>query len=117
MDKTTLSKYGWMVITIIIVSLLISAAPVLGERANDLWIARIETEHASDTVYLDANGGSVSLSEILVVYGKEYGYLPTPSYEGKTFVGWYMEPVGGEKITSQTVYNGETVHTLYAHWE
>ena len=106
-----------MVITIIIVTLLISVTPILGERVNDLWIDGIETEYASDTVYLDANGGSVSLSEILVVCGKEYGYLPTPSYEGKTFVGWYIEPVGGEQITSQTVYNGETVHTLYAHWE
>ena len=33
---------------------------------------------------------------------------------GYTFDGWYTEPVGGTKISTSTVFTGDT--TVYAHW-
>mgnify|MGYP002572560651 CR=1 FL=1 len=37
-----------------------------------------------------------------------------PTLEGYTFDGWYTEPVGGTKISTSTVFTGDT--TVYAHW-
>ncbi len=34
--------------------------------------------------------------------------------EGYTFDGWYTETVGGTKISTSTVFTGDT--TVYAHW-
>lgn len=39
---------------------------------------------------------------------------PTPTRTGYTFAGWYTAEVGGEEITLDTVFTGET--TIYAHW-
>lgn len=47
-------------------------------------------------------------------YGR-IGQLPTPTREGYTFVGWYTEVDGGEKVTAKTVT--EPIMFLYAHWE
>ena len=116
MDKTTLSKYGWIIITTIVIAIIITSIPVLSASINDSVIGSVEKSADTYVVKLDATGGSVNMDEILVVHGKEYGYLPTPSFDGWVFVGWYMEPEGGERITSQTVFNGTTGHTLYARW-
>ncbi len=40
------------------------------------------------TVTFDANGGTVPISTKTVVAGQNYGYLPTPTKEGYTFLGW-----------------------------
>ena len=37
-----------------------------------------------------------------------------PTMTGYTFDGWYAEPVGGTKISTSTVFTGDT--TVYAHW-
>ena len=34
--------------------------------------------------------------------------------EGYTFNGWYTEMVGGSKVSTSTVFAGDT--TIYAHW-
>ena len=41
------------------------------------------------TVTFDADGGTVPISSKNVVLGQSYGYLPTPTTEGYTFLGWY----------------------------
>ena len=42
----------------------------------------------SYTVTFDANGGTVGVSTKNVIVGQNYGYLPTPTKEGYTFLGW-----------------------------
>ena len=65
-------------------------------------------------VYFDANGGiCTSAAERTNDEGK-LGSLPGASMEGYTFDGWYTETVGGTKVTTSTVFTGDT--TVYAHW-
>ncbi len=46
----------------------------------------------------------------------KYGTLPTPSYSGYYFLGWYTKASGGSKVTASTVFRGKSNQTLYAHW-
>ena len=117
MDKNTLSKFGWIIITAIVVAIIITGSTVTGEMMTDSLIGNIEKNIVSYSVVLDPNGGTVAFNDLIVVPGKEYGYMPIPVLDGKLFDGWYTSPYGGEKITSQTVYNGSSNHTLYARWK
>ena len=66
-------------------------------------------------VYYNANGGSVEYR--IQGYDANEGVAPayTPTYGGRTFLGWYTSQVGGEKVTTLTkALSGDT---LYAHWE
>lgn len=49
-------------------------------------------------------------------YGEAIGDLPIPTRDGYTFLGWYTEPIGGEKIDSNTIVP-EIGATYYAHWK
>jgi uncharacterized repeat protein (TIGR02543 family) len=42
------------------------------------------------------------------------GFLPTPTRANYSFSGWFTDPVGGEKVDSNTTLTGNV--TLYAHW-
>lgn len=66
-------------------------------------------------VYYDANGGSVDTSKKLAVTGIALGELAEPTRSGYTFDGWYSSPVGGTKITEETIVTLE-FQTIYAHW-
>lgn len=72
------------------------------------------------TVTLDANGGSVSPSEIPVTYGSEYvsadGTFPTPTRQEYTFIGWYTQASGGTRVQEHNTVNIAGNHTLYAMW-
>ena len=76
-------------------------------------------------VYFDANGGefitagggSVKTKQSTVTYGSKYNSMPTPTRTGGyNFAGWYTEPTGGTKITSDTTVTTAKTHILYAHW-
>ena len=66
-------------------------------------------------VYYNANGGAVKYR--LQGYHVNEGVAPayTPTYDGRTFLGWFTEKTGGEKVTVLTAdLSGDT---LYARWE
>ena len=67
-------------------------------------------------VSFNANGGSVSSSSKSITFDSTYGSLPSPSYEGYVFTGWYTKPDGGSLIESSTTVASTSDHTLYAHW-
>lgn len=69
------------------------------------------------TVTFDANGGTVSPTSKTVTYNDWYGQLPTPTYTGHTFTGWYTEQTGGTQVTSGTIVTTASNHTLWAHWD
>ena len=75
------------------------------------WSEQVAQEY---TVTFDANGGSVSTVSATTTDGKLTS-LPTPTYDGYTFLGWYTEETGGEKVTTDTVFTKDT--TIYAHWQ
>lgn len=66
------------------------------------------------TVTFDANGGSVDPTSAVTVAGKLTS-LPTPTYDGYTFLGWYTQKDSGNKVTTETVFTADS--TIYAHWQ
>ena len=69
-------------------------------------------------ITLNANGGNVSPSSMVVYKGRTYTNLPTPTWTGHTFNGWYTTAASdGSKITNTTeVTTNSSTQTLYARW-
>lgn len=67
------------------------------------------------TLYFNANGGSVSPTSRSVGYGQAYGALPTPSWTGRIFQGWFTAASGGSQVSSGTTMGAGNA-TIYAHW-
>ena len=109
-------------------------APYLAEYVNPIIIASVQSTPAGATPYnpqdidtyhyfsitpaaylvtFDANGGVVSPASAQTDNYK-LASLPTPTYAGHNFVGWFTERTGGTQVTLDTVYGGNT--TIYAHW-
>ena len=64
---------------------------------------------------LDAAGGECSTVVVYTSTSGKLAALPeSPVMEGYTFNGWYTEMVGGSKVSTSTVFAGDT--TIYAHW-
>ncbi len=72
-------------------------------------------------VTLDPNGGALTgESRFREAYGEPYTALRSgdPTWQGKTFAGWYTARSGGQKITVFTkVAASARDQTLYAHWK
>ena len=76
-------------------------------------------DHSHEKSYYFINGvsqsgtfGEGALSSNL--NGKLSALPAQPTLDGYTFDGWYTETVGGTKVTTSTVFTGDT--TVYAHW-
>ena len=70
---------------------------------------------SANTVYFNANGGSVSPTSIQIYSGNAFGDLPIPTRTGYEFTGWYTQSSSGEKIEATDICNYGL--TLYAHWK
>ena len=68
------------------------------------------------TITLDANGGSVSPSNVVLFPGENYGNLPTPTRDGYTFKGWNGKNLFNlnvpESLPSDTNYDVATKRTF-----
>ena len=62
----------------------------------------------------NANGGTVSPAYKMVDYCAKYGTLPTPTWSGHTFNGWFTARTGGTQVTEATKCVGGA--TIYAQW-
>ena len=82
--------------------------------AKNLVLRFSKLEMQNVTVSFNANGGVVSPAAKFVTIGSAIGSLPTPTYDGYRFEGWYTSVVGGVKISTSTVVSGDV--TYYAHW-
>lgn len=67
-------------------------------------------------VEFNCNDGE-ELDNVLVLYGYKYGELPTPTREKYLFDGWFSDSKLTQKVTSDTVVDKLTMHTLYAKWK
>ena len=96
-----------LTLCLVLLSLLCAAVPAAFAAGNK--------EDTLYTIGLDACGG---VSSTVVVTTNLDGKLTTlpesPTMDGYTFNGWYTEPVGGSRITTATVFTGDT--TIYAQW-
>ncbi len=68
------------------------------------------------TVIFDTDGGVIDVDSINVSYGSEYGNLPVPKKANAEFIGWFTSPTGKNEITSESVVEATSSHTLYARW-
>jgi uncharacterized repeat protein (TIGR02543 family) len=69
------------------------------------------------TINLAGDGGAVSPSTMSFSVGSAALTLPTPSYAGYTFTGWYSAPTGGSLIgAAGATYSPSASLTLYAQW-
>ena len=50
-----------------------------------------------------------------MVYGANYGNLPTPTKSDYTFAGWYTTITGGTQVNNTTKMGNENI-TVFAHW-
>jgi len=77
------------------------------------WTAR------TYTVTLDYNEGSGKPASISVIYDSTYADLSSAvmSRTGYTFVGWYTQKSGGNKVLPTDKVQITAAQTLYAHWE
>ncbi len=66
------------------------------------------------TITFDAGGGSCYTKAKSIDKGTSYGTLPSASWSGKSFEGWYTSAEGGEKVENTTVFYENT--TLYARY-
>ena len=76
--------------------------------------ARITYLGTKKTVSFNANGGEVSETRRKVNAGYPIGELPTPTKDGKVFLGWYADANYTTRVDS--TYSVERSITLYAAW-
>ena len=88
-----------------------------GRLYADSNVQIIRTDAETYTVTFNANGGQTSTTSKKVTYGSMYGDLPTPTYSGYTFEGWYTSQTGGTRITSETPVTITQDQELYAQWK
>lgn len=100
------------VLTLCLVSLALLFAAVPAAFAVS---AAEEQEGGVYAIGLDAAGGECSTVVVYTSTSGKLAALPeSPVMEGYTFNGWYTEMVGGSKVSTSTVFAGDT--TIYAHW-
>ncbi len=91
-----------------------SGAIIENPDFDTLTYARIDEYTAiTYTVTFNPNGGKVEPESMATVGGK-LASLPTPTRSGYNFKGWFDEKTGGNKITTDTVFDKDT--TVYAQW-
>ena len=73
------------------------------------------TGQSTCTVYLNANGGSVSPSSLTCNNGGTLGALPTPTRDGYAFIGWFDGEDNGSQVSADTLAVPD--QTLYAMWQ
>lgn len=73
-------------------------------------------KHKHVNVSFNPNGGDSIHPKISVECEMPYGELPVPTKYGYDFAGWFTSGTGGFEITSASIVEEKTSHTLYAHW-
>ncbi len=100
--------------------------PVGGEAVDSTTLVTRRDDHtlyaqwsaqAGFLLTFDPNGGRISpyARERTAFPGDPYGELPTPTYRGYTFLGWFTGE--GEEVRPEDTFDAHADLTLYAHWE
>jgi len=74
-----------------------------------------QTHYGQWEIGFDAMGGIVSPEVGITRADGRLIYLPTPTKTGYTFEGWFTEAVGGNLITTATVFTSDNI--IFAQWE
>lgn len=84
------------------------------DASEDKQEARL-VKKTTHTITFDANGGVVNPASAETETDGTLSVLPTPMYDGFTFVGWFTAPEQGVKVDTKHQFTQDT--TIYAHWE
>ena len=68
----------------------------------------------SSTISFDGNGGTPSAASSVTSPVGKLAELPSATYDGHIFQGWFTETEGGTEITTSTVFKSDT--TVHAQW-
>lgn len=90
--------------------------PDLGETGTSVTLYAGWTVKVYDVTLDPGENGVVADTSYTVTFGSAYGYLPTPTKDGHTFIGWFTQPEGGEQITDAVLVETDVEHTLYAQY-
>jgi len=84
---------------------------------NFVYLTEEEYENMlnSHFVRFDANGGTVSMDNKLVMWNSTIGGLPIPTRANCTFLGWFRED--GTQVTENTIFNDLNDITVRAYWQ
>ena len=88
----------------------VKAVNALGSDTKELSITIAKAEF---TVTFDGNGVTPSVGSMTTT-NQKLSSLPSASRSSYSFDGWYTKKIGGTKITTDTLFTGNT--TVYAHW-
>ncbi len=93
---------------------IINSSTIVSVLVNQTLYAQWKASEYKVT--FDANGGTISDNQRVLVYGDNIGTLPEPKREYYRFDGWYTDKEGGMIIDENTVMDNAIDITLYAHW-
>ena len=77
-------------------------------------VAYLNDTSVSITVTFNPNGGTVSPVSKTFTSGNAIGELPTPTYAGYTFLGWYLDNTWATEVTASTTFDATT--SIIAKW-
>lgn len=84
------------------------------DTSEDKQEARL-VKKTTHTITFDANGGVVNPASAETEADGTLSVLPTPTYDGFTFVGWFTVLEQGVKVDTKHQFTQDV--TIYAHWE
>lgn len=87
------------------------AWPLVGNRRS---IAQWDLQ--TYLVLFDSNGGTLGVQSTYQYSERKFTLPPEPVQTGYKFAGWWTKPVGGLRVTGDTVFIEGVYRTLYAHW-
>ena len=105
-------------------SIHIQGKTLINRALNETKYGTVENVPSNEvqTVALTfySNGGTVDEVTRIAIVGELVGELPTPTWEGHDFLGWFTGP-GGEYLPDGVQVKGDSfvtadMDTLYAHW-
>ena len=67
-------------------------------------------------VQFDSNGGTLGVQDTYQQSERPFVLPPEPVQTGYTFAGWWTKPLGGLRVTADTVFIEGVYTRLYAHW-
>ncbi len=92
-----------------------------GDSYSWIVMTSVESENQMVSISFDPNGGTIDISEALLIKDSDVNHIPTPVRKGYQFDGWYTAAIGGtniQRLGTGTLYSYKpsVTTTLYAHW-
>lgn len=88
--------------------------PIVG-AADYVYSFAVYEKKVSVTATFNANGGTAGEATRGFYKNDTLGTLPTATFSGFTFLGWFTAATGGTQVASDTRITADT--TYYAHWQ